>query len=213
MIRRKLLIVTGILASVVVTACSDTTAPKNFAPGGLAAAATLAPPQIAAADREGNREHATVVATIHGRGTSLMTAPGLIRGKTVFFSGPGGVKLLSDHSATGHFTCIDVFGESTGPGNINGEVTSWSTDPDGSIVLNIIGTVASLLPPDGHPGPANPVSFTVHIQKFGGKGVGHWTMLAGTTLFCVETLTSGKIVIVYRKADDDDHGVGDDSGR
>ena len=209
----KLLIATTIIASVVITACSDMTAPKKLVPGGLPGAAILAPPQVAAADREGNHEHATVVATIHGRGTAEMVAPGLIRGKTVFFTGPRGVKLLFDHSATGHFTCIDVFGSSTGPGNINGEVTSWSTDPDGSIVLNVIGTLVRLLPPDGHPGPPQPASFTVHIQKFGGKGVGHWTMLVGTTVFCVETLTGGQIVIVYRKDDDGDHGDGDDSGR
>jgi hypothetical protein len=29
-------------------------------------------------------------------------------------------------------------------------------------------------------------------------------MLVGTTVFCVETLTSGQIVIVYRKDDEDD---------
>ena len=56
MIRRKLLMATVIIASAVLTACSDTTAPKND-PGGLPAAA---------ADREGNRKHVTVVATIKG---------------------------------------------------------------------------------------------------------------------------------------------------
>jgi len=79
----KLLIATTIIASVVITACSDMTAPKKLVPGGLPGAAILAPPQVAAA-------HATVVATIHGRGTAEMDAPGLIRGKTVFFTGPRG---------------------------------------------------------------------------------------------------------------------------
>ena len=43
MIRRKLLIATAIIASVVITACSDMTAPKTLVPGGLPAAAILAP--------------------------------------------------------------------------------------------------------------------------------------------------------------------------
>jgi hypothetical protein len=214
MIRRKLLIATAIIASVGITACSDMTAPKKLVPGGLAAAAILAPHAVAAADREGNPKAVTVVATIKGRGTAEMQVPpGLNSGKTVFFTGPKGVKLLSDGSAKGHFTCIDVFGESSKPGNINGEVTSWSTDPDGTIVLNITGTFFALLPPDGHPGTSSSVSFTVKIQKFGGKGVGHWTMLTKKGLVCAELLTSGKIVIRDREDDDRDNGGGDDSGR
>ena len=43
MIRRKLLIATAIIASVVVTACSDMTAPKKLVPGVLPASAILAP--------------------------------------------------------------------------------------------------------------------------------------------------------------------------
>jgi hypothetical protein len=31
---------------------------------------------------------------------------------------------------------------------------------------------------------------------------GHWTMQIGPNVYCVETVTSGKIVIVYRKDDD-----------
>ena len=38
MIRRKLLITTAIIASVVITACSDVTAPKKLVPAGLPAA-------------------------------------------------------------------------------------------------------------------------------------------------------------------------------
>ena len=38
MIRRKLLIATAIIASVVITACSDVTAPKKLVPAGLPAA-------------------------------------------------------------------------------------------------------------------------------------------------------------------------------
>lgn len=203
MIHRKLLIATAITASLVITACSDTAAPKKLPPGGVPAAAILAP-HGAAADREGNRNAVTVVATIKGRGTAVMQMPGKFLGETVFSTG---VKLLSDGSAKGDFICIDVFGNSTGPGKISGEVTSWSTDPDGTIVLNVIGSFVPLLPPDGHPGTSTPLSFIVRIQKFGRKGVGHWTLQnkAKTFLACIELLTSGKLVIVYREDDNSDH--------
>jgi hypothetical protein len=170
MIRRKLLAASAIIASLVITACSDVAAPKKLVPGGLPAAAILAP-HGPAADR--SRERVTVVATIKGRGTAVMQMPGKFLGETVFSTG---VKLLSDGSAKGDFICIDVFGNSTGPGKISGEVTSWSTDPDGTIVLNVTGSFAPLLPPDGHLGTSTPLSFIVRIQKFGGKGVGHWTL-------------------------------------
>jgi hypothetical protein len=192
MIQRKLLMATAIIASAVTTACSDTTAPKN-GPGVSPVAAKTA----------------TVVATIKGRGTAEMQPPGLVSGKTVFSTR---VKLQADGSATGFFDCIDVFGSSTLPGDISGEVISWSTDPDGSIVLNVIGTFVPFLPPDGHPGTSIPASFTVKIQKFGGKGVGHWTLaipIGGSRMPCVELLTSGRIVIVYRDDDDRDDGVGE----
>jgi hypothetical protein len=65
MIHRKLLIATAIIASVVITACSEMTGPKND-PGILPAAAMRAP----------HRGPATVVATIDGRGTAEMDAPG-----------------------------------------------------------------------------------------------------------------------------------------
>jgi hypothetical protein len=203
MIHRKLLIATAITASLGITACSDTAAPKKLPPGGLPAAAILAP-HGAAADREGNRNAVTVVATINGRGTAVMQMPGKFLGETVFSTG---VKLLSDGSAKGDFICIDVFGNSTGPGKISGEVTSWSTDADGTIVLNVTGSFAPLLPPDGHLGTSTPLSFIVRIQKFGGKGVGHWTLQnrVKTFLACIELLTSGKIVIVYRDDDHSDH--------
>jgi hypothetical protein len=42
MIRRKLLIATAIIAAVVITACSDITAPKKLVPGGLPVATKLA---------------------------------------------------------------------------------------------------------------------------------------------------------------------------
>ena len=167
MIHRKLLIATAILASAVTTACSDMTAPKND-PGVLTAVA----------------RGATVVATIHGGGTAEMQPPGLAAGRTAFGME---VKLLADGSATGHVDCVDQQGDNF-PGNIFGEVTSWSMEGT-TVVLNVTGKFLPI--PGGHPGPA---LFTVKIQQFGGAGVGHWTLEAFGTLFCVELLTSGQIV-------------------
>src|SRR6266849_915065 len=97
----------------------------KLVPGVLLAAAVLAPHPVAAKP--------TVVATIIGGGTAEMQPPGF-SGNTVFGLG---VKLLSDGSATGHFDCADQHG-GTSPGNVFGEVTSWSTEGT-VIVLNVIG--------------------------------------------------------------------------
>ncbi len=173
MIRPKLFIATAIIASVVITACSDMTAPKNDL--------RVLP---AAAIRALDAGPATVVATIHGGGTAEMQPPGLAAGRTAFGMG---VTLYSDGSATGHVDCVDQHG-STFPGNIWGEVTSWRMEGQ-VVVLNVTGKLVSI--PGGHPVP---VSFTVKIQQFGGAGVGRWTLEVGGTLFCVELLTSGQIV-------------------
>ena len=173
MIRRELLMATAIMASGLITACSDTTAPKND-PGVSPVAA----------------QTATVVATINGGGTAEMESPpGPLAGSTAFGLG---VELLSDGSATGHFDCVDQQG-GTFPGNIFGEVTSWRMEGD-VVVLNVIGKLVPI--PGGHPRAR---SFTVKIQQFGGAGVGHWTLERTATGFivCVEILTSGQIVIRY----------------
>jgi len=172
MIRRKFLIATAIIASVVITACSDSTAPKND-PGVLTAVA----------------RGATVVATINGGGTAEMQLPGLAAGRTAFGME---VTLLADGSATGHVDCVDQHGDNL-PGNIFGEVTSWRMEGE-VVVLNVTGKLVRfprLGVTGGHPVP---VSFTLKIQQFGGAGVGHWTLEVGGTLFCVELLTSGQIV-------------------
>jgi hypothetical protein len=177
MIRRKLLIATAIIASVGITACSDMTAPKKLVPGGLAAAAIVAPP-------------VTVFARINGGGTAEMQAP-LAAGDSKFGTG---VTLYSDHTASGSFDCVDQHGDAPGfPGNIFGEATSWSMEGD-VIVLTFIGKLVVF--PGGHP---QATSFTVKIQKFGGAGVGHWTLqdTASGFIFCYEILTSGQIVIRY----------------
>ena len=172
MIRRKLFIATVIIASVVITACSDMTAPKND-PGVLTAVAT----------------GASVVATIHGGGTAEMQLPGLAAGKTAFGME---ITLLADGSATGHVDCVDQHGDNL-PGNIFGEVTGWRMEGQ-VVVLNVTGTLVRFPRPGVTGGHPVPVSFTVKIQQFGGAGVGHWTLEVGGTLFCVELLTSGQIV-------------------
>jgi hypothetical protein len=189
MIRRKLLIATAIIASVGTTACSDVTAPSKLIPGGFAAAAIVAP----------HAGRVTVFARINGGGTAEMQLLDPVSGA----GGSGrsmfgmGVTLFSDGSATGDFECVDQHGDATGGGNIFGKVTSWSTDPiDGSIVLQVTGKTFNFpggpVPPFG--GPPGDVQFTVKIQKFGGPGVGHWTLESGGFIYCNETVTSGQLV-------------------
>ncbi len=178
MIRRKLLIATAIIASVVITACSDMTAPKKLVPGGLPAAAMLAPHSAAA-------KTATVVARINGGGTAEMQPP-LAAGTTHWGAG---VTLYSDGTASGSFDCVDQHGDAPGfPGNIWGKVTSWRMEGT-VVVLNVIGKVVGF--PGGHP---QDVAFTVKIQQFGGAGVGRWTLEIGGFIYCYELLTSGQIV-------------------
>src|SRR6266446_252003 len=65
MIHRKIYIATAIIASVAITACSDTTAPKSLVAAGSEPVAILASSSAAA-------KTATVVATINGGGTANM---------------------------------------------------------------------------------------------------------------------------------------------
>jgi hypothetical protein len=106
-----------------------------------------------------------------------------------------GVTLFSDGSATGDFECVDQHGDATGGGNIFGKVTGWSKEGD-VIVLQVTGKTFNFpggpVPPFG--GPPGDVKFTVKIQKFGGAGVGHWSLESGGFIFCWELLTSGQIV-------------------
>jgi hypothetical protein len=109
--------------------------------------------------------------------------------------------LFSDGSATGHFDCVDHMGDPAGyPGNIFGDITSWSQDALG---LHLYVTKGKLV---GHGSPIvrGGLAFTVTIQSFGGAGVGHWTLEGPGPGFispfnggpiCQELLTSGQIVI------------------
>jgi len=131
-----------------------------------------------------------VVASINGGGTSTMAEVfGIPNPGTSVFG--FAVNLLSDGSATGHIDCVDQHGDAPGfPGNIFGEVVSWSGDLSGEITLNVEGKFVPI--PGGHPTPA---AFTVKIQQFGGAGVGHWTLESDGVVFCIETLKSGQIVL------------------
>jgi len=61
-LRRELLVITAIFGTVVVTACSDVTAPNTLVPAGLPTAAILAP----------QSGHAISVATINSLGTASL---------------------------------------------------------------------------------------------------------------------------------------------
>jgi len=137
------------------------------------------------------RQGRTVVARINGGGTAVMQDGGIAQGITHWGAG---VTLYSDGSASGHIDCVDQRGGNF-PGNIFGEVTSWSGNLDGGpITLNVAGTFVGA---GGHP---EDTSFRVTIQEFGGAGVGRWTLevevLPGVfALFCIELVTSGQIVL------------------
>ena len=181
MIRARLLIATALLAPVIIAACSDVTSPKTGAPVDHSPAAIIATRSASAV---------TVVATINGGGTANMD-DGM--GTTHW---GGGIKLLSDGSATGEFDCVDQHGDAPGyPGNIWGKATSWSIGPDGLITVNFSGKLVGF--PGGHP---QDIPFQVTFQRFGGAGVGHWTLaipdgFGGWFTVCFETLTSGQVVI------------------
>jgi hypothetical protein len=183
MIRRKLFIATAITASVAITACSDMTAPKSVVAVGSPPAAILTSPSA-------GTKTVTVVATINGGGTANMDD-----GMGTSLWG-GGIKLLSDGSATGEFDCVDQHGDAPGyPGNVWGRATSWSVGDDGLITVTFIGTLVRF--PGGHP---ENIPFQVTFQRFGGAGVGHWTLaipdgFGGWFTVCFETLTSGQVVI------------------
>jgi hypothetical protein len=135
---------------------------------------------------------ASVVGTIDGGGTSIMT-DGM--GPSTFAIH---ATLYSDGTARGYIDCVDRVGSAPGyPGNIFGAVTGWSRNADdGTISLHVtdgkfVRIPGGLAVPGGLP-------FTVTIQTYGGAGVGHWTLDVGPVRtnnpICTELLTSGQIV-------------------
>ena len=132
---------------------------------------------------------ASVVATINGGGTAIMDPNRSDFGLAGTTSFGIHATLYSDGTAKGHLNCIDQQNHSNSPGNIFGEVTSWSGSLD-SPTLNVVGKFVSQ--PGGHP---EDVEFSVTILHFGGAGVGQWTLSIGGDIFCFETLRSGQVVM------------------
>ncbi len=132
----------------------------------------------------------TVVGTINGGGTALMTSGPTAGGKSVSSFGIYAT-LFSDGSAQGHFDCVDLMGD-TGPGNVFGAITSWSESADG---LTVYVTDGKFLAIPGGLVVSGGLHFSVTIQSFGGAGVGHWTLNVGTNPnpTCIELLISGQI--------------------
>ena len=95
--------------------------------------------------------------------------------------------LYSDGTASGHVDCVDQMGD-TSTGNMFGEVTKWSW---GAFGLNLYVTGKLVPIPGGHPVSTH---FIVTIQRFGGAGVGHWTLGNPAHPFCIELLLSGQVV-------------------
>lgn len=146
----------------------------------LAMAMLASHPAAAAADA------VTVVGTINGGGTALMTSGPGAGDKSVSSFGIHAT-LYSDGTASGQIDCVDQM-DDTATGNIFGDVTGWS---QGAFGLTLFVTGKLVVIPGGHPIDRN---FKVTIQSFGGAGVGHWTLGPPATPFCIELLLSGQIV-------------------
>jgi hypothetical protein len=149
--------------------------------------------------------HVTVVAKILGAGTAVMTDVG---GTSLWWENKGGITLYSDGSAKGTFYCVDLPDSPPGyPGIIWGDATSWTLD-NGLISLHVPSSTYvpwaepwdwshHAIPPgprlDGGP-------WRIQVQKFGGAGVGHWTLdvpdgNGGWITICLEQVTGGKIAL------------------
>jgi len=142
----------------------------------------------------GTSQHASassvhLVATINGSGRAVMDAASPLQGTTTYFIH---ARLYSDGTAVGRFDCVDLAG-STAEGDFFGPITSWKM-VNGEITFSGPGqlrTLAGDLQPGIFP-------YTVVIQTFGGKGVGHWTLdvpFFAPVAICSELLTSGNLVM------------------
>ena len=135
-----------------------------------------------------------LVANINGSGRATMDAASPIQGTTTYFIH---ARLYSDGTVIGRFDCVDLAGSTFGGGSAAGDffgpITKWAMLPSGEITLSGTGKLRPL------GGDLLPVDFpyTITIQKFGGAGVGHWTL--NVPLFdgviCSEILTSGRLVM------------------
>src|SRR5438874_12429905 len=108
----------------------------------------------------------TVVGTINGGGTALMTSGPGAGGKSVT-SFAIHATLYSDGTATGHVDCVDQMGD-TLAGNIFGEVTRWSMGPYG-LTLFVNGKLFTL-PGDQH----DAANFPFTNTRLDVSGVSQW---------------------------------------
>jgi hypothetical protein len=166
------------------------------------AVAMLALNPAAGAASGPSEDRPDVVGTINGHGTALMGPPGIGVGPSTFDIH---VRLFSDGSARGRVYCVDVAGDPTGSGIIFGQATSWTQDATGAVTLIVpMGTFTTVT------GVILNTStyFTTTIQRFGGAGVGHWSMNFNHMPFpfCWELVTKGHINgkgEIFRQRDDE----------
>ena len=115
-------------------------------------------------------------------------------------------RLYSDGTAIGRFDCVDLAG-STLEGDFFGPITSLGKTVNGEITLSGAGQVRAL---NGDLVDPTVRPYTVTIQRFGGKGIGHWTLDVPTFApgaICSELLTSGRLVMATagRREEFDSH--------
>jgi hypothetical protein len=164
--------------------------------------AMLALSPVGAAASGSSEDGPELVGTVNGHGVSLMEAPGIGRGPSTFDIH---VQLFSNGSARGRVYCVDVAGDPTGSGIIFGQATSWTRDATGAVTLIVpTGTFTTVT---GVILNTN-TYFTTTIQRFGGAGVGHWSMNFNHKPFpfCWESVTQGHINgkgEIFRQRDDE----------
>ena len=134
-----------------------------------------------------------LVATIDGAGRAVMDDASPLKGTTTYFIH---ARLYSDGTAIGRFDCVDLAG-STAEGDFFGPITGWKM-VNGKITLSGPGQLRALNA-DLVPGIGTTIlPYTVAIQTFGGKGIGHWTLdvpFFAPVAICSELLTSGRLVM------------------
>lgn len=194
----------------------------NLLPAISLAVAMIGAHPVAAAANDQSGDEPEVVGTIQGVGRADMTdlvAAGLTGGScnaAIVAAQHCAVstfgidfKLFSDHSARGSFNCVDIVGDPKGyPGKVSGRTAVWSMDAQGVSLHFLDGQFAL---PSGVV-VATGLHFTVTIQRFGGAGVGHWTLVGKQVSrfnggpICQELLTRGRIVgkgEIFRERDEE----------
>jgi hypothetical protein len=169
----------------------------------MALPASAAAPRVTGTIPAPHAGDVTAIAKITGAGTAVMTDVG---GHSPWWENESGITLYSDGSAKGAWFCVDLPDSPPGyPGAVWGAVTSWTLD-NGLISLHVPSSKAISWDKPWHWGPdhkfppVKPVdggSWRIQIQKFGGAGVGHWTLdvlVNGVWVtVCLEQVVRGKI--------------------